>query len=146
MSTVAVYSYAHSVSYVTDNILKSFKDVIVQSGLDPQKLAGDHKVLHAGIKRWIETEHLEFVTLEIYHPKTDALIGRWDIAVSYAWSSDAGNFWVDSDAIRYAVKKLGVQPAEALYRSTTASSSTSTSSCDFVPVGRPAAAPRDVPT
>ena len=31
-------------------------------------------------------------------------------------------------------------------RSTTASSSTSTSSSDFVPVGRPAAAPRDAPT
>ena len=116
MSTVAVHSYAHSVSYVTDNILKSFKDVLVHSGLDPQKLAGDHKVLHAGIKRWIETEHLESVTLEIYNPKTDALIRRWDIAVSYAWSSDAGNFWVDTDAIRYAIQKLGLHPAEALYR------------------------------
>ena len=102
MSTVAVYSYAHSTSYVTDNILKSFKDVLVQSGLDPQKLAGDHKILHAGIKRWIETEHLEFVTLEIYHPKTEVLITRWDITVAYSWSSEAGNFWVDADALRYA--------------------------------------------
>lgn len=116
MSAVAVYSYSHSVSYVTDNILKSFKDVLVQSGLDPQKLAGDHKVLHAGIKRWIETEHLELVTLEIFHPKTDALITRWDVAVSYAWSSDAGNFWVDTEGLRYAIKKLGLSPSEALYR------------------------------
>jgi hypothetical protein len=116
MTTVAVYSYAHSVSYVTDNILKSFKDVLVQSGLDPQKLAGNYKVLHAGIKRWIETEHLEFVTLEIYHPKTDALIKRWDITVSYSWSSDAGNFWVDTEALRYAIKKEGLLPSEAVYR------------------------------
>lgn len=116
MSTVAVYSYSHSVSYVTDNILKSFKDVLVQSGLDPQKLAGDHKVLHAGIKRWIGSEHLEFVTLEIYHPKTDALITRWDITVAYSWSSDAGNFWVDTEALRYAIKKQGLLPSEALYR------------------------------
>ena len=116
MSTVAVYSYAHSTSYVTDNILKSFKDVLVQSGLDPQKLAGDHKILHAGIKRWIETEHLEFVTLEIYHPKTEVLITRWDITVAYSWSSEAGNFWVDADALRYAIKKQGLMPSEALYR------------------------------
>lgn len=116
MTAVAVYSRVHSVSYITDNILKSFKDVLVHSGLDPQKLVGDNKVLHAGIKKWIETEYLEFVTLEIYHPKTDALIRRWDIAVSYAWSSDSGNFWVDTDAIRYAIQKLGLHPAEALYR------------------------------
>ncbi len=29
-----------------------------------------------------ETEHLESVTLQDPHPKTDALIRRWDIAVS----------------------------------------------------------------
>lgn len=116
MSTVAVYSYSHSVSYVTDNILKSFKDVLVNSGLDPQKLVEEGKVLHAGIKQWIETGHLESVTLEIYHPATDKLIGRWDIAVTYGWSSDAGKFWVDTDTIRYAIKKLGLHPSEALYR------------------------------
>ncbi|MBD9395349.1 HORMA domain containing protein [Acidovorax sp. ACV01] len=115
MSAVAVYSYSHSVSYVTDNILKSLKDVLVLSGLDPQKLVGDHKVLHAGIKRWIESEHLDFVTLEIYHPKTNALIKRWDIAVTYSWSSEAGNFWVDPEALRYAISKEGLLPSEALY-------------------------------
>lgn len=36
MSTVATYSYTHSVTYVTDNILKSLKDIILLSGLDPE--------------------------------------------------------------------------------------------------------------
>lgn len=116
MSAVAVYSYTHSVTYVTDNILKSLKDIIVLSGLDPQKLTGNWSVLHAGIKRWIESGHLERVTLEIYHPKTDKLITRWDIDMVYAHSSDAGNFWTDTDALRYAIKKEGLAPSEALYR------------------------------
>lgn len=116
MSAVAVYSYTHSVTYVTDNILKSLKDIIVLSGLDPQKLAGDWGVLHSGIKRWIDSGHLERVTLEIYHPKTDKLITRWDIEMVYAHSSEAGHFWADTDALRYALKKEGLAPSEALYR------------------------------
>jgi Bacterial HORMA domain 2 len=40
MTSVAVYSYTHSVTYVADNILKSFKDIIRLSGLDPSNLGG----------------------------------------------------------------------------------------------------------
>lgn len=116
MSAVAVFSYTHSVTYVTDNILKSLKDIIFLSGLDPQKLADDWKVLHAGIKRWIESQHLESVTLEIYDPTTDALAFRWDINVVYTWSLDAGTFWTDTEQLRYAIKKAGLAPSQARYR------------------------------
>ncbi|WP_232316730.1 hypothetical protein [Candidatus Burkholderia verschuerenii] len=33
MNSVATYSYTHSVTYVTDNLLRSLKDIIVNSGL-----------------------------------------------------------------------------------------------------------------
>jgi len=115
MSAVAVFSYTHSVTYVTDNILKSLKDILVLSGLDPQKLSNDWGVLHAGIKRWIETQHLESVTLEIYDPSTDALVFRWDISVVYTWALDAGTFWTDTDQLRYAIKKAGLAPSQAKY-------------------------------
>lgn len=116
MSSTAVFSYTHSVTYVADNILKSLKDILVLSGLDPAKLAGEYAVLHAGIKQWIESKHLERVTLEVFHPKTDALLFRWDIEMSYTWSSEAGSFWTDTDQLRYAIKKQGVAPSEAKYR------------------------------
>jgi hypothetical protein len=115
MSAVAVFSYTHSVVYVTDNILKSLKDIILLSGLDPQQLTDDWKVLHAGIKTWIESRHLETVTLEIYNPSTDALVVRWDIAVVYTWSLDAGTFWTDTEQLRYAIKKAGIAPSQARY-------------------------------
>lgn len=116
MSSVAVYSYTHSVTYVADNILKSLKNIIVLSGLDPQKLAGDWKVLLAGISRWIESQHLELVTLEVFDSATDELITRWDISVAYTWSADAGNFWTDTEQLRYAIKKAGLAPSQASYR------------------------------
>lgn len=115
MSAVAVFSYTHSVTYVTDNILKSLKDIIVLSGLDPQKLVNDWKVLHAGIKRWIDSKHLETVTLEIYNPSTDALVYRWDISVIYNWAFDAGTFWTDTDQLRYAIRQKGLIPSQVNY-------------------------------
>ncbi len=58
MGAVAVNTYPHSVTCVTDNILKSLKDIIRWSGLDLGKLMGDWNVLHAGIKMWIESTGL----------------------------------------------------------------------------------------
>jgi|SRR6185295_2131797 len=115
MTTVAAYSYTHSVTYVADNILKSIKDIIVLSGLDPQKLVNDWGILHEGIKIWIESQHLETVTLEIYNPHTAQLVVRWDVNVVYDWSSDAGSFWTDTDQLRYAIKKTGLAPTQATY-------------------------------
>lgn len=115
MTTVAVYSYTQSVTYVADNILKSLKDIIKLSGLNPQALMGDWEVLLRGISHWIRSEHLETVTLEIYSPKSGQLLTRWDIDVSYSWSSEAGNFWTDTEQLKYALKKAGVLPAEAKY-------------------------------
>ena len=97
MSAVAVYSRVHSVVYVSDNILKTLKDVLLHSGLDPQKLASDYDTLLRGIRRWIETEHLQKVILEVYNPITDDLIGRWDVDVVYTYSASAGTFWTDTE-------------------------------------------------
>ena len=35
------------------------------------------------IQTWLHSGHLETVILEIFHPSTGALIGRWDIDVIY---------------------------------------------------------------
>ncbi len=116
MSAVAVYSYTQSVTYVADNILKSLKDIIRLSGLDPSKLVGEWGVLLRGIGKWIESKHLETVTLEIYDPATDKLVTRWDVSVVYTWSLDAGTFWTDTDQLRMAIKKAGLAPSQADYR------------------------------
>jgi len=116
MSAVAVYSYTQSVVYVADNILKSLKDIIRLSGLDPAKLVGDWEVLLRGISTWIESKHLETVKLEIYDPKTDALITRWDVAISYTWDISAGVFWTDTEQLKYHIRKAGLMPSEASYR------------------------------
>jgi hypothetical protein len=116
MSAVAVYSYTQSVVYVADNVLKSLKDIIRLSGLDPSKLVGDWAVLLRGISAWIESRHLETVTLEIFDPRTDKLITRWDVTVVYTWDISAGTFWTDTEQLKFAIRKAGLMPAQADYR------------------------------
>lgn len=116
MSAVAVFSYTQSVVYVADNILKSLKDIIRLSGLNPAKLVNDWAVLLRGLSAWIESRHLESVTLEIFDPKTNGLLFRWDIEVVYTWDVSAGTFWTDTDQLKWAIKKAGLVPSQADYR------------------------------
>ena len=116
MSAVAVYSRTHSVTYVADNILKSLKDIIRLSGLDPTKLTQDWESTQRAIRTWLESEHLRKVVLEIYNPHTDALIRRWDVEVVYQWGGNGeGSFYTDTEQLRYHIQKAGVAPAQAKY-------------------------------
>lgn len=116
MSTfVSVNTYAYSVTYVTDKILHSLQTIIRLSGLSPEKLVTNWVVLERGITRWLATEDLVKVILEVYHPVTDKLIGRWDIEIHYGYTGD-GTFWVDTDDIAYHIKKAGIWPNVCAYQ------------------------------
>ena len=65
MTNVITYSRTHSVTYVADNILKSLKDIIRESGLDPTEFVNDTEVNKRGIATWLESGYLETITLEI---------------------------------------------------------------------------------
>ena len=117
MSSVSVNTYTHSVTYLADNMLKSVKDIIFLSGLDPSAFVGEWGVYQNGMKTWLQSGHLEKVVLEVFDPANDALIVRWDIEVSYAWNGGGdGSFWTDTDQLRFAVKKSGVPTSNARYR------------------------------
>lgn len=116
MTTVTVNIYTHSVTYVADNILKSMKDIIRLSGLDPSNLVDGWSSKMTALQTWLQSRHLETVVLEIYDQYTDALIGRWDIDVVYTTGSGDGGFWTDTEQIRYHVGKAGIAPSQAKYR------------------------------
>lgn len=115
MSSVSVYSYTHSITYVADNILKSFKDIIRLSGLNPAGLVNSWSSKMLALQTWIASGHLKKVVLEIYDPRSGALIVRWDIDVVYGWSSGDGSFWTDTEQLKYHIRKAGVAPSEASY-------------------------------
>ena len=116
MTSVSVYSYTHSITYVADNILKSLKDIIRLSGLDPSKLVSNWASNLNAISTWMTSGHLQRVVLEIYNPKTNGLITRWEISIVYNWSSGDGSFWTDTDQLAYHIRKSGISPSEASYQ------------------------------
>lgn len=116
MTAVAVYSYTHSVTYLADNILKSLKDIVLESGLDPSNLTSGWQSNLRALTTWINSGHLQRVILEIYNKKTDALITRWDIDITYSWTGGDGSFWTDTEQLRYAIRKSGVSSSDAAYR------------------------------
>ena len=116
MTAVAVYSYTYSVTYVADNILKSLKDIIRLSGLDPARLVNSWDSNMRALRTWLDSGDLQRVVLEIYDPRTNTLITRWDVDVVYSWSSGDGSFWTDTEQLKYHIQKAGLAPSEASYR------------------------------
>ena len=60
-----------------------------------------------GVQTWLNTGDLETVVLEIYDPKTDALIFRWDIDISMAGRRATEVFGPTPTNSRYAIRKAG---------------------------------------
>jgi hypothetical protein len=116
MSTVVrVNTRTQSVTYVTDKLLTSIKNIVRLSGLNPAKLVEDWEVLERGLKRWLDTGDLEQVHLEVYSPNTNRLVGRWDFEIFYGYTGD-GAFWQDPDDIKYHILKQGLWPGNCEYR------------------------------
>jgi hypothetical protein len=109
-----VISYAYTVTYVTTKMLLLLKEIIGQIGLDPSKFVNDWSTYEDGVSTWLASRHLQQITLEVYDPKTNALVTRWDIDVVYASVGD-GSLWVDTAAIRYAIAKAGLVPSSCRY-------------------------------
>jgi hypothetical protein len=117
MSTfVTTNTYTHSVTQVTSGILRCLQDIVRDSGLDPSKLGNQWKVLELGLSTWLESQHLETVVLEVFDRTTNGLVGRWDLPIVYSWREGSGVFWVDTEQIRYAIRKQGRWPSDCEYR------------------------------
>lgn len=115
MTSVAVNTYTHSVTYLADNILKSLKDIIRESGLDPFNFTSDWESNKRAMTTWLESQDLQRVVLEIFNPVTDVLVIRWDIDIAYDWSGN-GQFWTDTAQLKYHLKKAGVVPSTTKYK------------------------------
>lgn len=115
MSTYTVsITYTHTVTYVTTKMLLTLKEIIREIGLDPARFTDSWDSNERAISTWLASRHLKRVTLEVYDPKTDKLVTRWDMDVVYASVGD-GALWVDTAAVRYAIAKAGLVASTCRY-------------------------------
>jgi hypothetical protein len=116
-SFVKVNTYTHSVTYVTDQMLRSLRLIIVLVGLDPAKYVNNWATYERAISTWLLSGHLQSVILEISGP-LGGLITRCDFTIDYGYGGGDGTMWVDTDALRFAIVKFGTIPAHCNYKVT----------------------------
>jgi hypothetical protein len=105
LSSRAIEKFAIWKSPSTSFRLKGLKDIIRLVGLDPSEFVGDWELHMRGVQTWLNTVDLETVKLEIYNPKTDPLIFRWDIDIAYGWSGGDGSCWTDTEQLKIRDQK-----------------------------------------
>lgn len=118
MSSFAfVNTYAYSVTYLTDKMLRGLQELIRELGLDPKKFADDWSSSSLAVSTWLESRHLKKLALEIFGPDdsiTPVLVPEFEIVYS-SDSDDDGSFWADGEALRYEILKAGVLPSKCSY-------------------------------
>ena len=115
MSTFTVsITYTHTVTHVTTKMLLTLKEIIREIGLDPARFTDSWDTYERAISAWLSSRHLQRVSLEVYDPRTNVLVTRWDLDVVYATVGD-GSLWVDTAAIRYSIAKAGLVASTCKY-------------------------------
>ncbi|RYZ87942.1 MAG: HORMA domain containing protein [Proteobacteria bacterium] len=115
MSTlVSVNTYTHSVTYVTDQMLRSLKFIISNTGLDTAKFVGDWSSYELALKTWLDSKHLRTLVLEVVS-SSGSFVTRCDFDIDYGYGNGEGSMWVDTDALRYAIIKFGTFPSSCSY-------------------------------
>ena len=111
---VAVNTYSHSVTYVTDKMLKSLRFILTNTGLDPNKFVSDWKSYELAVETWLKSRHLKSVVLEIVS-SAGSLVTRCDFEIDYSYGTGEGTMWLDTDTLKYAIAKFGVFPSSCTY-------------------------------
>jgi len=113
-SIVSVNTYTHSVTYVTDQMLRSLRYIITWVGLDPNKFVSSWNLYEIAVKTWLESQHLKTVVLEVIDPKGE-LVTRCDFSIDYTYGNGEGSMWVDTDALKHSIAKFGTIPSRCSY-------------------------------
>jgi hypothetical protein len=118
MSLVRVNTAVFAATHLATNMLRSLKQIIIESGLDPGKLAEQWPVLEKGVSTWLASQHLRQLTLEVWDGgDPDQLIGRFDFSIEYDYDADGDDeLWLDPNTVHQAIRKAGSYAAQCEYR------------------------------
>lgn len=119
MSTfVGVNVRTYSATFVANNILRSIRQIIRDSGLSTSKMTDQWAALEAGVATWLKSGHLKALILEVYDLRDilDDRRGRFDFTIDYSYGDDDGELWLDPDVVSHAIRKNGSFPSQCEYR------------------------------
>ena len=97
MSATSTHAYtrSHTSTYASGKLGNLLKLLVRYHGLDPQEVvdAWSDWVDYAA-RTWLESGHLNAITIEFYWPGSDVAVARWDFPIRYD-GNDVDEMWVD---------------------------------------------------
>jgi hypothetical protein len=115
---VVTYTQTHSVTFLSDNLRNSLREVIRENGLSPDKLMQDWTTIENGIRTWLTSRHLTGITIEFFRPGTSEAAARWDFPVDYTSSGVDDDMWLDKAYLRQLIAKSKRPTTDCTYRIT----------------------------
>ena len=108
MSTYAysqVFSQAHSIVFLSDNMRNTLREVIRENGISPDKLMQDWDTIERGIRTWLDSGHLNKIVVEFFKPGASEASARWEFPIGYAGSGVDDDMWLDKNYLRQLIAK-----------------------------------------
>jgi hypothetical protein len=118
VSAVSVHAYARSYTstYVSDKLRNFLKLLVRHYGLDPQGVLDAWSGwVDLAARTWLESGHLESITIEFYWPGSDFAVARWDFPIRYD-GNGADEMWVDPQFFKDSLAKATAPPFGCSYR------------------------------
>jgi hypothetical protein len=109
------YTRTHTSAFVSDHMRNQLTRIVQAAGLSPQNLVDDWEVLGRAVRTWLESGHLEMVTIEFHRPGSSELQLRWDFPIAYAGSGVDDDMWVDREHLQRTIEKVGRPPSGCTY-------------------------------
>lgn len=110
------YARTHSVTFLSDNLLNTLREVIRENGISPEKLMQDRDVIAKGLRTWLASGHLTQVTVEFYRPGSAVADARWEFPVTYDGSGVDDDMWLDKNYLKQLIAKAKRPAADSAYR------------------------------
>jgi hypothetical protein len=110
------YTRTHSVTFLTDNLLNTLREVVRENGLSPERLMQDRDTLARGIRTWLDSGHLTNVIVEFFRPGATTADARWEFPVSYSGSGVDEDMWLDKNYLRQLIAKAKRPSSDCNYR------------------------------
>jgi hypothetical protein len=119
MSTHAysqVFSQAHSIVFMSDNMRNTLREVIRENGISPDKLMQDWNTIERGIQTWLHSGHLNNIVVEFFKPGASEASARWEFPIGYTGSGVDDDMWLDKNYLRQLIVKSKRPTSDCTYR------------------------------
>jgi hypothetical protein len=111
-----VFTQAHSIVFMSDNMRNTVREVIRENGISPDKLMQDWDTIERGIQTWLRSGHLNNIVVEFFKPGASEASARWEFPIEYTSSGVDDDLWLDKNYLRQLIAKAKRPTSDCTYR------------------------------